>query len=83
MVTMSDHEIAGFDLEHGGSRICGWPEIGSRAFRRACGKSPDGFEQTNSWVMVQPGRYRYAVYEVPFLVRIVLSEYLACQVAWE
>lgn len=79
---MSDDEIARF--EGGGEGwLRGWPEIGSRAFVRACGKSPDGFEQRGDWVVVQPGRYRYAVDEVPFRVRMVLSEYLACQVVWE
>lgn len=61
-----------------------WPEIGSRAFLRACGKSPDWFEQSGDWVVVQPGRYRYAAVETgKVLVRIVLSEYLACKVSWE
>ena len=61
-----------------------WPEIGSRAFLRACGKSPDRFEQSGGWVVVQPGRYRYAVVEtIGVLVRMVLSEYLACAVSWE
>ena len=60
-----------------------WPEIGSRAFLRACGKSPNRFEQSGDWVVVQPGRYRYAAVETgKDLVRIVLSEYLACKVSW-
>ncbi len=60
------------------------PEIGSRAFLRALGKKPDQFEQTGGWVVVQPGRYRYAVVETSgILVRIVLSEYLGCEVHWE
>lgn len=81
-LVISDDEIAEF--ENGdGEGLRDWPEIGSRAFFRASGKSPDGFEQTGDWVMVQPGRYRYAVDEVPFRVRIVLSEYLACQIVWE
>lgn len=81
LLVMSDHEIARF--ENGGGGLRGWPEIGSRAFFRACGKSPDGFEQTGDWVVAQPGRYRYAVDEAPCLVRIVLSEYLACQIVWK
>jgi hypothetical protein len=60
------------------------PEIGSRAFLRAFGKSPDRFEQSGDWIIVQPGRYRYAVVETGgVLVRMVLSEYLAGEVRWE
>ncbi len=59
-----------------------WPELGSRAFLRAVGKKPDQCEQLGDWFVVQPGRYRYAVVETGgVLVRIVLSEYLACMVA--
>ncbi len=61
-----------------------WPELGSRAFLRAFGKKPDKFEQGDGWIVVQPGRYRYAVCEAGGpLVRVVVSEYLACQVVWE
>ena len=36
------------------------------------------------WVVVQPDRYRYAVVETGgVVVRMVLSEYLACEVVWE
>lgn len=60
------------------------PEIGSRAFSRACGASPDSFAQSGDWIIVQPERYRYAVEETGGInVRIVLSEYLACEVTWE
>lgn len=82
LLVMSNDEIDEFDNGHGGG-LRGWPEIGSRAFFRACGKSPDGFEQVGDWIIVQPGRYRYAVDETGLLVRMVLSEYLACQVVWE
>lgn len=61
-----------------------WPELGSRAFLRASGKQPDRFERVGDWIIVQPGRYRYAVIETGgVLVRMILSEYLACLVAWE
>jgi hypothetical protein len=61
-----------------------WPEIGSRAFLRAFGKPPDRFEQSGDWIIVQPGRYRYAIVEADgVLVRMVLSEYLACSVSFE
>jgi hypothetical protein len=37
----------------------------------------------NDWQDVQPGRYRYLVMEAPTTVRMVLSEYLACEVVWD
>ena len=61
-----------------------WPEIGTRAFSRLAGKAPDKFEIDGSWVIIQPGRYRYAVTESGAnSVRIVMSEYLACWVIWQ
>ena len=58
-----------------------WPELGSRAFMGAVGGSPDKRDTTGAWIIVQPGRYRYAVLEGT-IVHIVLSEYLACRVGW-
>ncbi len=64
--------------------IGSWPEIGSRSFLRAAGKNPDQFVQSGDWIIVQPNLYRYAVIETGGMhVRIVLSEYLACEVIWE
>jgi hypothetical protein len=61
-----------------------YPELGTRAFFRAFGKFPDRFEQLGDWIIVQPDRYRYAVTETNgVFVRMVLSEYLACEVIWE
>jgi hypothetical protein len=60
------------------------PEIGSRAFLRVFGKSIDKFERSGDWIMVQPSRYRYAIDETAgVLVRMILSEYLACLVFWK
>jgi hypothetical protein len=60
----------------------GWPEVGSRAMQRMAvaingpGVSP--------WIEVQAGQYRYlAVAEGAVLIRIVISEYLACEVIWD
>ena len=59
----------------------GWPELGTRAFYKAI--SNFGSTQTD-WTMVQEGRYRYmAIPPDGPTVKIVLSEYLACQVSWE
>ncbi len=56
-----------------------WPEIGSRAFLKALvvGDTPyfdDG------WQVVQEGRYRYLFSTTG--VRMVIGEYLACEVVW-
>ena len=60
-----------------------WPEIGGRAFYRACGEKPDHLVQIDNWIVVQPGLYRFAVSETNnIMVKMVLSEYLACTVLW-
>lgn len=59
-----------------------WPEVGSRAFLRACGAEPYT-DQDGPWVVVQPGRYRYSVDQHGGVrVQFVLAEYLACIVDW-
>ena len=43
-----------------------------------------GAEGDYPWIEVQPGRYRYLVATGPgILVRIVIAEYLAAEVAWD
>ncbi len=62
------------------SGIRAWPEVGSRAMQRAVIVTM-GHESGviyPEWISVQPGRYRYLAFEST--VRIVLSEYLACEV---
>jgi hypothetical protein len=56
-----------------------WPEVGSRAMHRIL----IGAEGDYPWIDVQPGRYRYLVACGPSLVRIVIAEYLAAEVAWD
>jgi hypothetical protein len=58
-----------------------WPEVGSRAMQRmAVAFSVPGI---SPWVSVQVDRYRYlAVAEDTILIRVVVSEYLACEVIW-
>jgi hypothetical protein len=34
------------------------------------------------WVVVQEGRYRFLTSTGAVIVRMVLSEYLACEVVW-
>lgn len=57
-----------------------WPEVGSRAMLRMVLEGPD---LVDGWVVIQPGRYRYlASAAAGVLVRIVMSEYLGCEAAW-
>ena len=80
---LSDEERSSFE-QTVTDKIGLWPEIGSRAFLRAFGKSPDRLPLSGDWIVVQPDRYRYAVAETGgVIVRMVLSEYLACEVVWE
>lgn len=59
-----------------------WPEIGSRAFIRACQETPTAL--ADHWQVVQKGRYQYLVSQSNGdFVRILLSNYLACEVRWE
>lgn len=82
IVALPDAKIAEFEGA-GSGEPRGWPEIGSRAFLRACGTEPHARTE-GPWVVVQPGRYRYSVDQPGgIIVRIVIGEYLACQIEWE
>lgn len=56
-----------------------WPEVGSRAMHRIL----VGAEGEYPWIEVQPQRYRSMVTTGPFMVRIVIAEYLAAEVVWD
>lgn len=59
-----------------------WPEIGSRAFIRAC-KTFDS-PSVDCWRIVQPGRYQYLVSQSGGdFVRLLIANYLACEVCWD
>ncbi|WP_205208578.1 hypothetical protein [Arenimonas caeni] len=72
-----------------------WGEIGTRASQRvgviqAKLVGPTGEERVidlliNDWLDVQQGRYRYLATDQDGLIRVrmVLGEYLACEVVWE
>ena len=69
------------DFEDDGSNIDIWPEVGSRAMMRMLAVGSEAFGA--GWLDVQPGRYRYRTSQGDGLrVRIVIREYLACEVAW-
>jgi len=58
-----------------------WPELGSRAMRRML---IAGSEVHSDWIEVQEGQYRYlAVTGGELMIRIVIGEYLACEVIWD
>lgn len=64
--------------------LAGWPEVGSRAMQRLLIFDDAAFLDDDGWLEVQEGRYRFR----PFAdgdvgVRIVLREYLACEVRWD
>lgn len=90
--TLTKEAQEGFDSAHI-QQIFG--EVGSRNYQRMYAaevtlKSESDVQQkmrviVNDWVDVQVGRYRYlAIDDIHgVIIRIVISEYLACEVAWE
>ena len=59
----------------------GWPEVGSRLMTRLI--TGDDM-RSDGWVVVQPNIYRFAVMDHDqFVVRSVIREYLAAEVAWD
>jgi len=80
LILMSEEQRSEFESPEDGSLGC-WPEVGTRSFIRAAKSWPS--LQWTGWVVVQPGRYRYLVRQSDgVFVSLVLSEYLACHVAW-
>ena len=75
---MREDERAQFEQGDSGLRLL--PELGSMALRRTALSAG-----TSQWVEVQHGRYRYtsAIYLNGFSVRLVIREYLACEVWWD
>ncbi len=88
---MSEEERDSYDSAHV-TQIFG--EVGSRGMQRLLVtqltlKSPTGQSSTlgllvNDWVEVQDGRYRYLSVDdgAEVRVKIVIREYLACEVSW-
>lgn len=63
--------------------LAGWPEIGSRAMSRMLVFDGEVFGD-DPWLEVQARRYRYRVDEADgFQVRMVIRDYLACEVVWD
>lgn len=78
VIRMSDEQRNAFELISLGS---GWPEVGSRMMQRVVGIDP----LIDGWVLVQEDVYRYAVFHIndKVIVRTMIRDYLATEVAWE
>jgi hypothetical protein len=82
LCTMTQTERGDFEQERDSGPLALWPEVGSRAMQRLLVAGPEAFEE--GWLVVQDGRYRYRTSQHSGLrVRMVLREYLACEVTWE
>jgi len=82
LCTMNESEREIFEGvgEEGG--LAAWPEVGSRAMQRLL--IAEGGVFSEGWVTVQEGNYRFHVSdENGMAVKILLREYLACQVLWD
>lgn len=77
---MPDAERDGFERPARLPDASGWPEVGSRALQRLV-EQPD---EDYPWSVVQDGTYRYqASTGGGVCIRMVISEYLGCQVQWD
>ena len=77
---MDETERRRFEIE-GTEAPAIFPEVGSRAMRRLL--VMDGVLQSQGWLEVQPGRYRYLVgHEGGTWVKLVIRDYLAAEVRW-
>lgn len=91
LALMDERQREEFESSH---VVEGYGEIGSRGMQRLLvaqftllsdsGKTEMAGLVINDWVEVQNGRYRYHAIDDGDMVRIklVVSEYLACEVAW-
>ncbi len=77
LLFLSDEELHSFENVPAGAM---WAEVGGRALQRQVLSCPNTLSE---WLVVQPERYRYLVsIQDGVLVRIVISDYLACEVRW-
>jgi len=76
--TLSPDMLSNFEtIDYG----AGWPEVGSRLMQRLVSGED---MRSDGWVVVQPNVYRFAVTDQgQFIVRTVIREYLATEVAWD
>jgi hypothetical protein len=77
---MTDDERATFERDDEGFDV--WPEVGSRAMQRVLVAGTDAFDE--GWLVVQEGNYRFRTSQANGpTVKIVLREYLGCEVVWD
>lgn len=77
---MTEDERAAFERDDEGIDV--WPEVGSRAMQRVLVTGADAFVE--GWLTVQEGNYRFRTSQANGLtVKIVLREYLGCEVVWD
>ena len=77
---MTDDERVVFERDDDAFDV--WPEVGSRAMQRVLVVGADAFDE--GWMVVQEGNYRFRVSQANGLaVKIVLREYLGCEIVWD
>jgi len=77
---LSEEQLRAFEAAPIGTLF---PEIGSRAFHKVLVVGGEVFTQEGDWQTVQARRYRYSIsHSSGIRVRMVLSDYLACEVLW-
>lgn len=80
---MSDESRDAFEHGEDESLLALWPEVGSRAMQRILVVGDVGAHE-DKWLDVQHGNYRYQVsWANGLVVKIVIREYLGCEVRWE
>jgi hypothetical protein len=80
---LSERARAEFEAGPRSGELVPWPEVGSRAMQRLAVSVTAGFDFDGGWVEVQPERYRYLAFaDGSVTIRMVISEYLACEVIW-
>jgi hypothetical protein len=82
LTVMPLHQLTPGQLQQFESPLCLniLPEVGSRGMQRAIETGDLGY----GWLVLQEGRYRYlAAIDNGVVVRMVLSEYLACEARWD
>ena len=77
---MTEDEREAFECDDDALDV--WPEVGSRAMQRVFVAGTDAFVE--GWVTVQEGNYRFHTSQANGLtVKIVLREYLGCEIIWD
>jgi len=77
---MSEDEREAFERDDNAFDV--WPEVGSRAMQRVLVTGTDAFVE--GWLTAQEGNYRFRTSQANGLtVKIVLREYLSCEVVWD